>query len=636
MPFFFLFHFLGGQFFHPDSRITSTSGISTTSFNNARCLDSRSPSASLKYLHIVWMEEDAESIALGPYEIWYGRSTDGGETWQKTRLTYTSLPSTYPSIATDELGQVHIVWCEETSPGVGGQIWYIRSPNDGETWEEPILLSNPSVTIPSSHPAIAVDNSNRVKVVWYEEGDPLKKIKLRRSLDGGETWLREQELYYVNIRERPGELTPSSIANSEAGLVHVSWVFNDYRTPYLVRLIYRRSTDGGETWEDPRTLWEITTWHTAKSPNIAANNNGLVNIIWPYWGYPDEGWAQIWHISSTDGGVNWREPRRLPSGIAWKDPVITSNDLNMSFAVWSEWCSPSNWEIYYRRSYDGGENWEPPVWLTSAPDISTAPFVTIDKLNTLHLIWTDRRDGNEEIYYKKGVQFLSQSPQATGLNQGKRIIRHWDGVLHMVYESDGKVYYSYSLDDGKVWFPPQFVSRGKYPSLILQWTPGTNNYVPWVAYLLNDTIICAIWEPTGWRYHKVFEGNPPSLTCGPPSLCRGDVEFGTYCYVVYSVHQGNPPTNNYIYFNEVFYNGAGEHFIVEEAGAEICRSPSIASIPSPLGFFYEAHVVWERGDRIYYRMRDILRNWLPIERISTEPPLPKTEPASNPSIEFLN
>ncbi|MEO0099282.1 MAG: FlgD immunoglobulin-like domain containing protein, partial [candidate division WOR-3 bacterium] len=67
--------------------------------------------------------------------------------------------------------------------------------------------------------------------------------------------------------------------------------------------------------------------------------------------------------------------------------------------------------------------------------------------------------------------------------------------------------------------------------------------------------------------------------------------------------------------------------ILEDAGTEHCFSPGIAVTPGDI-----IHVSWERGQRVYYRE---CRNgqWSERVRISTEPPLPLTEPASNPSIE---
>lgn len=57
------------------------------------------------------------------------------------------------------------------------------------------------------------------------------------------------------------------------------------------------------------------------------------------------------------------------------------------------------WEIYYRRSTDGGANWEPTVRLTKSPGQSLRPSVAVAG-NDVHVVWWDERDGNSEVYYK--------------------------------------------------------------------------------------------------------------------------------------------------------------------------------------------------------------------------------------------
>jgi hypothetical protein len=73
-----------------------------------------------------------------------------------------------------------------------------------------------------------------------------------------------------------------------------------------------------------------------------------------------------------------------------------------------------NYEIYYKRSTDAGATWSSDTRLTNAPlnswwaSISAADSV-------VHVLWTDYRDGNYEIYYKRnptgnlGVEELSSS-----------------------------------------------------------------------------------------------------------------------------------------------------------------------------------------------------------------------------------
>src|SRR5436853_159254 len=53
-----------------------------------------------------------------------------------------------------------------------------------------------------------------------------------------------------------------------------------------------------------------------------------------------------------------------------------------------------------------GLTWGPDQRLTTTPGSSLGPSIAISS-NKLHVLWNDDRDGNREIYYKKGALDLS-------------------------------------------------------------------------------------------------------------------------------------------------------------------------------------------------------------------------------------
>lgn len=108
---------LFGQW-EPDQRLTFSSGNSIATPCNGRSVD-----VSGDTVHVVWMDnrETANS-----YEIYYKRSTDGGETWgQDTRLTNALYTSEFPTVAVS--GQkVHVVWDDDRDGGM--EIYYKHNP----------------------------------------------------------------------------------------------------------------------------------------------------------------------------------------------------------------------------------------------------------------------------------------------------------------------------------------------------------------------------------------------------------------------------------------------------------------------------------------------------------------------------
>ena len=61
-----------------------------------------------------------------------------------------------------------------------------------------------------------------------------------------------------------------------------------------------------------------------------------------------------------------------------------------------------NFEIYYKRSSDGGLSWSADARLTNDTAISQFPSISLSGA-VVNVIWLDSRDGNTEIYYKRSA-----------------------------------------------------------------------------------------------------------------------------------------------------------------------------------------------------------------------------------------
>jgi hypothetical protein len=59
-----------------------------------------------------------------------------------------------------------------------------------------------------------------------------------------------------------------------------------------------------------------------------------------------------------------------------------------------------NYEIYYKRSTDDGINWGADYRLTNDSLLSGRPSVAVSG-SSVHVVWYDGREGNDEIYYKR-------------------------------------------------------------------------------------------------------------------------------------------------------------------------------------------------------------------------------------------
>ncbi len=354
----------------PDVRLTYNDSSSYTSHNNAWCI-----AASGDTVHVVWFDtRDAN------YEIYYKRSTDGGTNWsQDVRLTYG--PSTSGPTAIAVSGHsVHVVWEDYWNGSY--EIYYKRSTDGGTSWDPDVRLTNsPSLSV---YPSIAIF-ADTVHVVWEDTRDGNNEIYYKRSTDGGTSWSTD-----IRLTNDPNPSEFPSIGVSQQGGVHVVW--DDYRDGNW-EIYYKLSTDGGTSWgTDVRlTIAADRSW----DPSVAVSRTD-VHVVWE--DKRDGDW-KIYYKRSTDGGTSWTADSNLTNDTSyswWPSVAVSGTRIHV---VWLDY-RDGDWEIYYKRSTDGGTSWETDARLTYAPNGSTSPSVALSG-SAVHVVWYDYRDGNSEIYYKR-------------------------------------------------------------------------------------------------------------------------------------------------------------------------------------------------------------------------------------------
>src|SRR5437899_1727804 len=163
-------------------------------------------------------------------------------------------------------------------------------------------------------------SGSRLHVVWGGSnrtgglGDD-GPIFYKRSTDGGVTWEPTLQLNQAT-GGRPAVAVLSNY-------VHVTWFDKrDATNDWDLEIYYKRSTDGGATW-GPDVRMSHTPTHT-RHPQIMATP-GVVCCIWEdgqiFKNGKAEGDPALYRAVSTDNGETWSKPQRItfinaPSGWA--------------------------------------------------------------------------------------------------------------------------------------------------------------------------------------------------------------------------------------------------------------------------------------------------------------------------------
>ncbi len=377
----------------PDVRLTNDPAQSFTSED--RCV-----AGSGNFVHVVWQE-----YRDGDAEVYYKRSTNKGGSWSSdTRLSATPQFSGAPSIAVYQ-STVHVVWQDQRTGGTL-EIYYLRSTDNGITWDPEIRLTNDPQS--SYYPSVSVSGT-LVYVLWEDNRDGNYEIYFKRSTNSGTNWSGD-------LRLTSNSAASNFVSVASSGFnVYCSW--QDARDG-ATEIFYKNSTDAGMTWPADSRLTNDPA--ASLGPNITVTGVN-VNV---FWSDQRDGNREIYFKNSTNSGTVWGGDVRLTNA--------TDNSLNpcafaygpLTAVIWSD-MRTGYYKIYYKASTDGGSNWSADLLLTQPGLFGSTVNASIGVGDSAaHIVWYDNKDGNPEIYYKRnifslpvGITYNSENPAEFSLSQ---------------------------------------------------------------------------------------------------------------------------------------------------------------------------------------------------------------------------
>ena len=269
-----------------------------------------------------------------------------------------------------------------------------------------------------------------------------------------------------------------SVASS-GSVVHIVW--SDKRDGNH-EIYHKRSTDAGVNWEADTRLTNDTS--TSKSPSVAVSGS-VVHVAWQD---TRAGNIQIYYKRSTDAGVSWGADTRLTNNTSYSVGPSVAVLGSAIHVVWTDY-RDGNYEIYYKRSTNAGVNWEADTRLTNNTGDSFSSSVAVSG-SQVHVVWWDQRNNNDGIYYKRsidggvtwGADILLTNNTATSYYPSVAVS---GSVVHVVWgdyrDGNNQIYHKRSTDAGVNW------------GTDVRMTNNTSySYVPSVA--VSGSVVHVVWE----------------------------------------------------------------------------------------------------------------------------------------------
>lgn len=282
-------------------------------------------SAAPAHVYILWQEIVFSGGTHGG-EIFFARSTDGGETFSdplnlsntiagagKGRLSRNYWHNGSLDLALGPEGHLYVAWTEYE-----GALWFRRSADGGKSFSEPLRIAG-SHAQPARGPSLAVAADDTVYVAWSVGEGRAADIHVAKSEDRGRTFGKPRTVF-----TGPGHADAPKVAADGKGTLHLVYAESPTGPWQRYRILYTRSRDKGRTFEKPREVSSpaIRGFQSAGFPALSLDGKGNPYLLWEL--FPDHrGRSQGLGFSySTDGGRTFARPALVPGSA---DPALGFN-----------------------------------------------------------------------------------------------------------------------------------------------------------------------------------------------------------------------------------------------------------------------------------------------------------------------
>lgn len=232
-------------------------------------------------LHLI----DTAGYSTG-YRVRYRRSDDFGQTWtEPVEISNRSTGAAKPQFLIAPQNNFHVVWESGSGGSLGqvalGTVGYAASSDGGATWRAPLEFTSPLTPTTGRYlksPVIGLDREAHLVMAWLLMPDDL--VYYTVSEDSGRTWSEARPISTIRGGNHFSVATLGSFAmiTDGAGQLHLV-------------LSGRLATDKPETGRVLHLIWDGAKWSTPETiasydvdapnwPRLAIRNGNELHAVW--------------------------------------------------------------------------------------------------------------------------------------------------------------------------------------------------------------------------------------------------------------------------------------------------------------------------------------------------------------------
>ncbi|MFH1050340.1 MAG: T9SS type A sorting domain-containing protein [bacterium] len=340
---------------------------------------------------------------------------------------------------------------------------------------------------------------------------------------------------------------------------------------------------------------------TASRGYCLASQGDTLHVVW----YDSrDGNEEIYYKRSTDSGNNWEPDMRLTNALGSSRIPSLTIYASTIYLVWSD-DRDGNYEIYYKKSIDGGSNWSSDLRLTESPFMTTYPILSVKGLE-MFIIYTEAEGIDYAIFYKRStdgglnwgdsVEFTdvySFSNNASIASDNSNLYVAWNDMR----DGNGEIYFKSTTDFGASWIADKRLTNNSATSGQPQLALSSGIlYLFWVDARDGGS---EIYFSSSSDYGLTWQPDRRLTFANDNSWYQKVAAHGKNLYLVW---QDNRNANDEIFY--MFSKDGGttwsEEMLLSNNNVTMSELPSIALTDSMI------HIVWTdkrdgpNGD-IYYK-----------------------------------